>query len=387
MAGETASAAAERRAALLQDDGLASDNESVENYNSTHEASPQSWTRMVRPVFAWCHRFKVTLLTLVVIEAACLIACLLDAVDGFDWQSWFTLGLLALMLALLFNDSPPEVVFVSATTLLVTVGIITESEALEGFRASGLLAMGVLFIVAKSLEEAGTIEMAVGYFLGRSGSVSVSVLQLCVPVVLVSAFVNDTPVVAMMMPIVLKWSNLNGIAPGKLLIPLSYAAMMGGMCTLIGTSTTLILQQLLLKDLENGLDPGFQLEFFTMTPVTLPVALVGVAYMALTAEYLLPGEAAQASGTAGSLTGQGRRIYLLWFSATAAAHGRTPRDLALHRIPGARLVQVLPGGDEGDEGTGAAAAPGRGLVSPAKTMPSPAQAARRGLASPERAGA
>ena len=88
------------------------------------------------------------------------------------------------------------------------------------------------------------------HFLGRSGSVPIAILELCLPVVTVSSVVNDTPVVAMMMPIVLKWANMNAIAPAKLLIPLSYAAMLGGMCTLIGTSTTLILQQLLLRDLQ-----------------------------------------------------------------------------------------------------------------------------------------
>ena len=106
-------------------------------------------------------------------------------------------------------------------------------------------------------------------------------LRLCVLVVLVSAIVNDTPLVAMMIPIVLKWATANGLPADWLLLPLSYSALLGGVVTLIGSSTNLVLADLMLADRAQGHDPGFQLEFFSTTPVALPVALIGVAYLAL----------------------------------------------------------------------------------------------------------
>ena len=95
-----------------------------------------------------------------------------------------------------------------------------------------------------------------------------------VPVTLVSSVVNDTPLVAMMIPIVLKWANKNAIPPSWFLLPLSYSALLGGVITIIGSSTNLVLADLMLKDRAQGRDSDFQLSFFSTTIVALPVALI-----------------------------------------------------------------------------------------------------------------
>ena len=95
-----------------------------------------------------------------------------------------------------------------------------------------------------------------------------------VPVTLVSSVVNDTPLVAMMIPIVLKWANKNAMPPSWFLLPLSYSALLGGVITIIGSSTNLVLADLMLKDRTQGHDPDFQLSFFSTTLVALPVALI-----------------------------------------------------------------------------------------------------------------
>lgn len=110
--------------------------------------------------------------------------------------------------------------------------------------------------VAKALEVAGTVEALVGGILGRPTSSFAATLQLCVPVMLVSAFVNDTPVVAMMMPVVERWCARALLSPSKLLLPMSFSAMLGGTITVIGSSTNLIVQDLILRDVAAGRDPG-----------------------------------------------------------------------------------------------------------------------------------
>ena len=236
------------------------------------------------------HRLCLTLCA--AIPVACVLAQRNAAVEGFTPGSWLTIAVTLEALVLMAHDLAPDLIMLGAAMLLRLCGIITEEEVWRGFSSTGVLAIGVLFVVAKSLESAGTIELFARSFLGgaqhrpRAG---LSVLRLCVPVVLVSAIVNDTPLVAMMIPIVLKWATANGLPADWLLLPLSYSALLGGVVTLIGSSTNLVLADLMLADRAQGHDPGFQLEFFSTTPVALPVALIGVVYLALTVPVLLPG--------------------------------------------------------------------------------------------------
>ena len=236
------------------------------------------------------HRLCLTLCA--AIPVACVLAQRNAAVEGFTPGSWLTIAVTLEALVLMAHDLAPDFIMLGAAMLLRLCGIITEEEVWRGFSSTGVLAIGVLFVVAKSLESAGTIELFARSFLGGAQHrprVGLSVLRLCVPVVLVSAIVNDTPLVAMMIPIVLKWATANGLPADWLLLPLSYSALLGGVVTLIGSSTNLVLADLMLADRAQGHDPGFQLEFFSTTPVALPVALIGVAYLALTVPVLLPG--------------------------------------------------------------------------------------------------
>src|SRR5690606_18200660 len=147
----------------------------------------------------------------------------------------------------------------------------------------GLATVGVLYVVVAGLVDTGAIQMLGSRLLGWPRTLASALLRLMLPVTGLSAFLNNTPVVAMMVPFVEEWSRRCQIAVSKLMIPLSYAAVLGGTTTIIGTSTNLIVNGMFIDRVPGG---GFG--FFEIGLVGLPVAVIGVAFVVLTARWLLP---------------------------------------------------------------------------------------------------
>ena len=204
-----------------------------------------------------------------------------------EWQGWFALGLcVAVLLTLTFTRIGPHLVMVAALTILSVSGILTSEEALLGFSNSGLITVAAMFVVAAGMHASGAIDLLVNRILGRPKTTRSALSRIFLPVVTLSGFLNNTPVVATMIPAIYTWSRKIGISPSKLMIPLSYTAILGGTLTLIGTSTNLIV---------NGQyqtltgEPGFSL--FSITAVGLPVALTGFLLMWLWFPRLLPDRA------------------------------------------------------------------------------------------------
>jgi len=191
------------------------------------------------------------------------------------WQGWLSLGLVGAVLALLIATRlRPHVVMLAALTILVTTGVLSAGQALAGFANEGLATVAAMFVVAGGIQASGGAELIVQRLLGRPASTRGAMLRLFAPVALLSAFLNNTPIVATMIPAVNSWSRRIGVAPSKLMIPLSYAAILGGTLTLVGTSTNLVVNGQY-RSL-TGSD-GFSL--FAITAVGLPVALAGAAFM------------------------------------------------------------------------------------------------------------
>ena len=179
----------------------------------------------------------------------------------------------------------PGLIFFSAAMLLLALGIISDEEMLAGFSNKGMLTIGLLFLVSEGIRQSGILNRLAQTYLPRKRRRMVSMIpQIMFPVSLLSGFLNNTPVVIIFAPIIKKWSEKLNLSSKKFLIPLSYATIFGGMCTLIGTSTNLVVHGLIL---ENGYE-GFSM--FELAKVGGFIAIFGTIYMTVFGNRFLPGE-------------------------------------------------------------------------------------------------
>ena len=179
---------------------------------------------------------------------------------------------------------------IAGLTLLLLAGTVSPAAALSGFSHPAVISIGALFVVAAGLRETGATVTAARYLLGRPNSVRAAQLRLMLPVALLSGFINNTPVVAMYLPIVRDWADRIRISPSRLLIPLSFSSLLGGQLTVIGTASNLIVMGLYIDYLSmTGLPPlNRSLEFWGPAMLGLPMAAVGICYLLLTSSFLLP---------------------------------------------------------------------------------------------------
>ncbi|MFZ0389859.1 MAG: SLC13 family permease [Calditrichia bacterium] len=185
--------------------------------------------------------------------------------------------------ALVLERLESEIVIFGTLILLMVGQVITVEEAFAGFSNTGVLTIALLFVVAGSLQTTGALNYLSPLVFGnQAGRIRRKLGRILLPVAAISAFMNNTPIVALFIPAVRSWTERHNHAASHFLIPLSYAAILGGMCTLIGTSTNLIIHGLLI---EHGL-PGFS--FFEIGKIGLPATLLGLLFIILAGPRLLP---------------------------------------------------------------------------------------------------
>ena len=164
---------------------------------------------------------------------------------GFSLDAWITIvTVLGMFSILLFTKLRSDIVFLGAIGVLYVTGVLDTKEAFSGFSGTSVITVGVLFVVVAGLMHTGVLQCIVKLLLGTPNSYSKAVTRLMLPVAVLSSFLSNTTVVALFVNIVKIWSKKLGISPSKLLIPLSYASGMGGVCTLIGTPPNLIISGL-----------------------------------------------------------------------------------------------------------------------------------------------
>jgi len=200
-----------------------------------------------------------------------------------SFDAWFTLAVLALTLALLVRGRTlPALVILGADILLLVGGVVTPAQALSGFSNPAPFTVGALYVVARAMEKTGGLQPLIGALLGGEGPHRWAMARLFLPVAAASAILNNTPIVAMVAPQVETWAEGKGLSPSRFLMPLSFAAILGGTVTVIGTSTTIVVSGLLEAS-------GFPaIGMFEISRVGLPLALGGILLILLLAPLLLP---------------------------------------------------------------------------------------------------
>ncbi|HEX6219571.1 MAG TPA: SLC13 family permease [Acidimicrobiia bacterium] len=186
-------------------------------------------------------------------------------------EAWLTALIVVLILAgLVASLASPSVLAFSGVVILLLVGVIDPSQALSGFSNPAPFTVGALFVVARAISKSGAIRPFTQSLMGRTGRTRRPLLRMLAPTVVASAFMNNIPLVAMMIPEVTTWARKRGSDAARFLLPLSYGAIFGGILTLIGTSTNLVVA----GQMEDfGLEP---FSFFELGRVGLPIAVAGV---------------------------------------------------------------------------------------------------------------
>lgn len=200
---------------------------------------------------------------------------------GFD--AWLTVSVIvASFIVLLTTSLGADVVFMSAAVILMMAGVLTPEELLGGFSNLGLATVAVMFVVASALTRTGALSALSSHLLGNPKRLGAAQGRLMLPVAVISSILNNTPVVAMMIPLVSAWAKKLNFSPSQLMMPLSYAAIVGGVCTLIGTSTNLVINDMLITHGIEGLS------LFELAWVGVPLVIVTIVFVMLMSGWLLP---------------------------------------------------------------------------------------------------
>jgi di/tricarboxylate transporter len=193
-----------------------------------------------------------------------------------NWQALFTSFVVFVTLSmLLFSQRAPDMAMIGSVVALLAAGILTPEEAFKGMANEGMLTVAALFVVAAAVERTGALATVVDRALGRPQSLASAQFRTMLAPAAVSAFMNNTPVVALMVPAIRDWAKKHRLSVSKLLMPMNAAVILGGLCTLIGTSTNVVVSGLV------AAKTGHTLGMFEISWIGVPLLVVGLVYLIL----------------------------------------------------------------------------------------------------------
>ncbi|MCA9085765.1 MAG: SLC13 family permease, partial [Planctomycetaceae bacterium] len=242
----------------------------------------------------------------------------------------------AAIVGIMYLRFPADISLLAGLTILLIHGAfdpdhgLSVERGLSGFSNPGVLTVAVLFVVADGLQRTGAFAWLGMRLLGTPAGTVSAQLRTMIPAAALSAFLNNTPVVALMMPIISDWSRKHRISVSHLFLPLSYATILGGMCTLIGTSTTVVVNSKLEEKL------GVGLSMFELSWVGIPSAILGIGFLALFTRRILPER--QPAFTAND----DPREYTVEMEVDPSSPlvGKTIEEAGLRHLPGMYLMEI-----------------------------------------------
>jgi len=233
------------------------------------------------------------------------------------------------------NRFPADSILLGVLSLLLIGGILTPSEALSGFSSPGVATIAVLYVTVAGLRETGAIAWLGRLLLGRPANMSLALIRLLLPAATISMLINNSPVVAMFTSAVQDWSKRSGYSASHFLLPLSYASIMGGTCTLIGTSTNLVVDSLMRQ---SGY-PGFDL--FAIAAVGLPITIAGCLYLIVLGPYLI----SERKGAIEQFSDVREYLVEMLVKPNCELSGQTIQDAGLRHLPGLFLIEIVRDGE------------------------------------------
>jgi len=239
--------------------------------------------------------------------------------------------MLACATGLLLTRIAPDAILMAGLAALLVSGVVSPLEGLSGFGNPGTLTVAAFYVIAAGLRETGALDLMVGPLFRDTNTVRKATARIAAPVMVMSAFVANTPIVASFLPAVADWARKRGYSPSQLLMPLSYAAILGGTCTLAGTTTNLVVNGMLIE--ATG---GEGLGFFELAWVGLPCAAIGFVYLVIAGPRWLPQRAPALEGL------RDIREYTveMLVSANSPLAGKTVEDAGLRHLPSLFLIEI-----------------------------------------------